>query len=136
MTKPGERAKHREITNEREAKEVRYAPAQRLHALRAFLNSPGGASVYDIAERFDVSARTAIRYVEALRRAGEPLFDEVVGKRAPTRSDRCRVRTPAGSVTRFTHRRLPFEDFTRSSRSTVARARRAGRRQPVGPASR
>ena len=81
MTKPGERAKHREITNEKEAMDVRYAPAQRLHALRAFLNSPSGASVYDIAEKFDVSARTAIRYVEALRRAGEPLFDEVVGKR-------------------------------------------------------
>jgi proteasome accessory factor B len=49
--------------------------------LRGFLNSPRGASVYDIAERFDVSVRTAIRYLEALQRAGEQLFDETVGKR-------------------------------------------------------
>ena len=47
----------------------------------AFLNSARGVSIYDIAEKFEVSARTAIRYVEALRRAGEPLFDEMAGKR-------------------------------------------------------
>src|SRR5512138_3437974 len=81
MTNPGKRGEHGGITNEKTGKDVRYAPAQRLHALRAFLNSANGASVYDIADKFGVSARTAIRYIEALRRAGEPLFDEMVGKR-------------------------------------------------------
>jgi proteasome accessory factor B len=81
MTKPDRRAKTRKISDESRAEAGRYAPAQRLHALRAFLNSARGVSIYDIAEKFEVSARTAIRYVEALRRAGEPLFDEMAGKR-------------------------------------------------------
>ena len=58
-----------------------YAPAARLLEVRAALDSTGGLSVHDIAERFDVSLRTAIRYVDALRKAGEPLYDETVGKR-------------------------------------------------------
>jgi hypothetical protein len=81
MTKPDGRRQLRKITAKNCPEPARYAPAQRLHSLRAFLNSAGGASIYDIAERFDVSARTAIRYLEALRRAGEPLFDQTVGKR-------------------------------------------------------
>ena len=58
-----------------------YAPAARLLEVRAALDATGGLSVHDIAERFDVSLRTAIRYVDALRKAGEPLYDETVGKR-------------------------------------------------------
>jgi len=65
----------------RPARNERYLPAQRLHAVRAMINSSGGATVYDIAERFEVSVRTAIRYVRALERAGEPLFEEIVDRR-------------------------------------------------------
>jgi predicted DNA-binding transcriptional regulator YafY len=59
----------------------RYSPAWRLYELRVLLNGSGGATVYEIAERLGVSVRTAIRYVEALRKTGEPLFDELAGKR-------------------------------------------------------
>jgi predicted DNA-binding transcriptional regulator YafY len=58
-----------------------YAPAGRLLEVRAALESADGLSVHDIVERFDVSLRTAIRYVDALKKAGEPLYDEIVGKR-------------------------------------------------------
>jgi predicted DNA-binding transcriptional regulator YafY len=58
-----------------------YAPAARLHQVRAALDSSEGLTVYDIADRFAVSVRTAIRYLEALQNAGEPLYDERVGKR-------------------------------------------------------
>ena len=58
-----------------------YAPALRLTSVRALLDSGSGASVYDIAERFGVSVRTALRYLEALRSAGDPLFEETVGRR-------------------------------------------------------
>lgn len=58
-----------------------YAPAQRLAGVRALLDSGGGASVYDISERFGVSVRTALRYLEALRAAGEPLFEETLLRR-------------------------------------------------------
>jgi predicted DNA-binding transcriptional regulator YafY len=58
-----------------------YAPAVRLLEVRAALDSAEGLSVHDIAERFSVSLRTAIRYLDALRKAGEPLYDETVGKR-------------------------------------------------------
>jgi predicted DNA-binding transcriptional regulator YafY len=58
-----------------------YAPAARLYEVRSALESSGGLSVYDVAERFGVSIRTAIRYLDALRAAGEPLYDETVGKR-------------------------------------------------------
>ena len=59
----------------------RYAPARRLAEVRGLLNSGEGASVYDIAERFAVSVRTAIRYIRALQVAGEPLYEEVEGRR-------------------------------------------------------
>jgi proteasome accessory factor B len=59
----------------------RYAPAQRLHQLKTRLASSGGVSVYDIADDFGVSVRTAIRYLRALERAGEPLVEQTVGKR-------------------------------------------------------
>jgi proteasome accessory factor B len=59
----------------------RYASARRLHELKALLISTGGSTVYDIAERLRVSVRTAIRYVRALESAGEPLHEDLDGKR-------------------------------------------------------
>jgi len=44
-------------------------------------NADAVATVYEVAERLRVSVRSAIRYLEALRRAGEPLYDELAGKR-------------------------------------------------------
>jgi predicted DNA-binding transcriptional regulator YafY len=58
-----------------------YAPAARLLEVRAALDSADGLTAHDIAERFGVSLRTAIRYLDALRKAGEPLYDQMVGKR-------------------------------------------------------
>lgn len=58
-----------------------YAPARRLNLVRAMLNTPDGASVYDIADRFRVSVRTAKRYLAALHADEEPLADEFDGKR-------------------------------------------------------
>lgn len=58
-----------------------YAPARRLNEVRAMLNTPDGASVYDIAERFNVSVRTAMRYLAALQADDEPLADDFEGKR-------------------------------------------------------
>jgi len=60
---------------------ARYAPAARLHEVRALLDGAEGVSIYDIAERFGQSARTALRYIQALQRAGEPLYEEMVGRR-------------------------------------------------------
>jgi predicted DNA-binding transcriptional regulator YafY len=60
---------------------TRYAPASRLHNLRSLLDSPEGVSIYDVAERFRTSPRTALRYIQALQRAGEPLYEELSGKR-------------------------------------------------------
>lgn len=60
---------------------TRYAPAARLHELRALLDSHEGLSIYDVAERFRVNPRTALRYLQALQRAGEPLYEETAGKR-------------------------------------------------------
>ena len=45
---------------------TRYAPASRLHELRALLDGPEGVSIYDVAERFGVNPRTALRYIQAL----------------------------------------------------------------------
>ncbi len=58
----------------------RYSPARRLHELKTLLDTSGGVSVYDIAERLRVSVRTAIRYLRALELAGEPLYEELNGK--------------------------------------------------------
>lgn len=58
-----------------------YAPALRLQQLKALLNSSGGVSVYDIAERLDIHVRTAIRYLRALEATGEPLYEEMEGRR-------------------------------------------------------
>jgi predicted DNA-binding transcriptional regulator YafY len=59
----------------------RYAPAARLHEVRALLDRAEGTSIYDIAERFGQSPRTALRYIQALQRAGEPLYEEMSGPR-------------------------------------------------------
>lgn len=59
----------------------RYAPARRLHELTTLLNSTGGLTVYDIADRLGTSVRTAIRYLRALERAGEPISEEKDGRR-------------------------------------------------------
>ena len=59
----------------------RYAPARRLHELTTLLNSTGGLTVYDIADRLNTSVRTAIRYLRALERAGEPLSEDKDGRR-------------------------------------------------------
>lgn len=59
----------------------RYAPAARLHQLRALLDGPQGMSLYAIAEHFQVGPRTALRYLQALQEAGEPLEEEVEGKK-------------------------------------------------------
>lgn len=60
---------------------TRYAPASRLHQLRTMLDGSEGVTIYDIAERFEVNPRTALRYLQALQRAGEPLYEELTGKR-------------------------------------------------------
>lgn len=49
--------------------------------MKTLLNSGAGVSVYDIAERLECSVRTAIRYLDALETAGEPLYAETVGKK-------------------------------------------------------
>jgi len=59
----------------------RYAPARRLHQLKALLNSSGGVTVYDIAERLRISVKTATRYLKTLEAADEPLYEEMVGRR-------------------------------------------------------
>lgn len=59
----------------------RYAPARRLGEVRDLLATGEGASVYDIAERFRVTIRTAFRYIRALQIAGEPLYEENAGRR-------------------------------------------------------
>ena len=64
----------------RSASAPRYSPARRLYQLKLLLDTSGGLSVYDIAERLDVTVRTAIRLLKALEAAGEPLTDELVGK--------------------------------------------------------
>jgi proteasome accessory factor B len=59
----------------------RYAPASRLGAVKLLLNGAEGASVPDICERLGVGRQTAIRYLRALERAGEPLYAESAGRR-------------------------------------------------------
>ncbi len=59
----------------------RYSPARRLNEVKALLNSSGGVTVYDIAERFRVSVRTAIRYLRALEAGDEPLYEDLDGRR-------------------------------------------------------
>src|SRR5204863_1983473 len=89
----------------------RYAPAARLQEVRALVDSGAGASIYDIAERFEVSPRTALRYIQALQRAGEPLYEEMSGKRKvwrlmPTARRQAITLTTAQMVALFLSRRV------------------------------
>src|SRR5438128_2267559 len=59
----------------------RYSPSRRFEEVRALLNSSGGATVYDIAERLHISRRTAIRYLRALEESGAKIYDEREGHR-------------------------------------------------------
>jgi predicted DNA-binding transcriptional regulator YafY len=59
----------------------RYAPAARLAEVKLLLNLAEGATVYDICERLEVGRQTAIRYLNALMRAGEPIYSEQSGRR-------------------------------------------------------
>jgi proteasome accessory factor B len=82
------------------------------------LDGPEGASIYDVAERFGVARRTALRYVQALLRAGEPLYEEVVGKRKvwrliPTARRQSITLTTAQMVALFLSRRV--FDFLRGT---------------------
>lgn len=89
----------------------RYAPARRLQEVKALLNSAGGASVYDIMERFDVSVRTAFRYIRALEASGEPLYEETEGRRKvwrlmPSARQQAVTLTTAQMVSLFLSRRV------------------------------
>jgi predicted DNA-binding transcriptional regulator YafY len=90
---------------------TRYAPAARLHQLRTLLDGPEGVSIYDVAERFGVNPRTALRYLQALLRADEPLYEETVGKRKvwrlmPTARRQSITLTTAQMVALFLSRRV------------------------------
>jgi predicted DNA-binding transcriptional regulator YafY len=90
---------------------TRYAPAARLYQLRALLDGPEGVSIYDISERFGVNPRTALRYIQALQRAGEPLYEEQDGKRKvwrlmPTARRQSITLTTAQMVALFLSRRV------------------------------
>jgi proteasome accessory factor B len=102
----------------RRATVTRYAPAARLHQLRAMLDGPEGVSIYDVAERFGVNPRTALRYLQALQRADEPLYEELVGKRKvwrlmPTARKQSITLTTAQMVSLFLSRRV--FDFLRGT---------------------
>jgi predicted DNA-binding transcriptional regulator YafY len=89
----------------------RYAPAARLHQLRTMLDGPDGVSIYDVAERLGVNPRTALRYLQALLRADEPLYEETVGKRKvwrlmPTARRQAITLTTAQMVALFLSRRV------------------------------
>jgi predicted DNA-binding transcriptional regulator YafY len=82
-----------------------------LHALRAMLDGPEGVSIYDVAERLDVAPRTALRLIQALLRAGEPLYEEMSGKRKvwrlmPTARRQSITLTTAQMVALFLSRRV------------------------------
>src|SRR5215210_1258484 len=89
----------------------RYAPAVRLREVKGFINSSGGASVYDIAERFGMSVRTAFRYLNALQAANEPLYADTDGSRkiwrimASARNDSITL-TKAQMIALFLSRRV------------------------------
>ncbi|HVX94143.1 MAG TPA: WYL domain-containing protein [Polyangia bacterium] len=90
---------------------TRYAPAARLHQLRTLLDGAEGVSIYDVAERFGVAPRTALRLVQALARAGEPLYEELVGKRkvwrlVPTARRQSITLTTAQMMALFLSRRV------------------------------
>jgi predicted DNA-binding transcriptional regulator YafY len=75
------------------------------------LDGPEGVSIYDVAERFGTSSRTALRYLQALLRADEPLYEELSGKRKvwrlmPTARRQSITLTTAQMVALFLSRRV------------------------------
>jgi len=58
----------------------RYAPARRLLDVKAHLDATGGATLGELAEHFQVSTKTATRYLRALEDAGEPLSEDRRGR--------------------------------------------------------
>src|SRR6185503_3245966 len=72
---------------------------------------PEGVSIYDVAERFGVNPRTALRYLQALLCAGEPLYEELAGKRKvwrlmPTARRQSITLTTAQMIALFLSRRV------------------------------
>jgi predicted DNA-binding transcriptional regulator YafY len=75
------------------------------------LDAAEGVSIYDVAERLGVGPRTALRLVQALARAGEPLYEEMSGKRKvwrlmPTARRQSITFTTAQMVALFLSRRV------------------------------
>ena len=68
-------------TTSRKKERGLYAPARRLLDVRKMLNTAAGVSVYEIADELGICVRTAIRYLEALEAAGEPVTQEREGRR-------------------------------------------------------
>jgi proteasome accessory factor B len=94
----------------RKKPEHKYEPARRLRDVRTML-AAGGASIYDIAARLDVNPRTALRYLQALEAAGEPLTEERAGRRKiwrlmPTARHEAIRLTQSQMVTLFLSRRV------------------------------
>lgn len=58
-----------------------YSPAARLAELKSALYATGGLDIYEIAERFEVAERTAIRLLRALENSGERLYFDLEGTR-------------------------------------------------------
>jgi proteasome accessory factor B len=59
----------------------RYGAAARLFELRKLLATPHGMTLEQIQERFDVGRLTAVRLVEALEAAGEPVTVDKDGRK-------------------------------------------------------
>jgi predicted DNA-binding transcriptional regulator YafY len=88
-----------------------YAPARRFEAARAVIAATGGVTVYELAERLEVSVRTAIRYLDALQAQGEPIYSEREGRklvyRVQTHAERSTVQlTTAQMASLFLSRRV------------------------------
>jgi predicted DNA-binding transcriptional regulator YafY len=98
--------------------ESRYSPATRLTAVRNLLNSATGIRVDDIAERLEVSRRTAHRYLSALEKAGEKIYDEMDGHQKvwrllpSARSDLLRLTTSQMMSLYFSRRVFSFLEGT------------------------
>ncbi len=59
----------------------RHSPAIRLAEVRAILNTGEGESVYGLADRLGVSVKSARRYIVAIERSGDPIYEDWEGKR-------------------------------------------------------
>ena len=98
-TKKKRKKSQKQTKRKNEPRAMRYHPSVRLAAVRNLLNSSDGASVYDIADRLDVSVRTAHRYLRAIEESGDAIYDEVEGQRKvwrlmpSARSDTIRLTT-------------------------------------------